>query len=225
MGKTLRSRLLDGLNAEELRAILRSAREEQFPAKSVIMDQTQLANHLFLVTQGQARFFFITRDGKRILLRWLVPGDVAGIRAMFLKPEHYHVSTEALKETRVLAWDRQTLRELTTRYPRLLRNAVYVADDYLEWFITAHTALTCYTVRQRCASILKSAAMTIGEKVDSGIEVEITNEDLADASATTLFEASRFISNWRRSGVILKKRGSIIVRSMYLLTREITKRR
>ncbi|HKD80431.1 MAG TPA: Crp/Fnr family transcriptional regulator [Candidatus Angelobacter sp.] len=225
MGKTPRSRLLEGLNAEELRVILRAAREQRLPAKSVVMDQAQLANKLFLVTHGRARFFLITRDGQRILLRWLVPGDVAGVRAMFLKPQHYHVSTETLKESRVLAWDRKTLWQLTTRYPRLLRNAIYIADDYLEWFVTAHTALTCFTVRQRCASVLKSAAMTIGEKVEGGIEVELTNEDLADASATTLFEASRFISDWRRSGLILKKRGKILVRSMSLLTREITKRR
>ena len=225
MGETPRSRLLDGLNTEELKAILRAAREERFPAKSVIMNQTQVADQMFLVTHGRARFFFITRDGKRILLRWLVPGDVAGVRAMFLKTEHYHVSTEILKETRVLAWDRRTLFQLTTRYPRLLRNAIHIADDYLEWFITAHTALTCFTVRQRCASVLKSAAMTIGKRVEGGIEVETTNEDLADASATTLFEVSRFISDWRRSGVILKKRGKILVRSMTLLTREITKRR
>lgn len=225
MGETLKSRLLDGLTAEELRVILRSAKEESFPAKSVIMNQTQLADHLFLVTHGRARFFFITRDGKRILLRWLVPGDVAGIRAMFLKPEPYHVSTEILKESRVLVWDRRTLRQLTTRYPRFLRNAIHISDDYLEWFLTAHTALTCFTVRQRCASILKSAAMTIGKKVEGGIEVEITNEDLADASATTLFEVSRFISDWRRSGLIVKKRGRILVCSMYSLAREISKRR
>jgi CRP/FNR family transcriptional regulator len=223
MDQTTRSRLLDGLDAEELKAILGAAKEERFPANSVILNQRERADRLFLLTHGRARFFFITHDGKRILLRWLVPGDTAGIRALFLKSEHYHVSAEVLKDSRFLVWDRHTLRHLTTKYPRFLRNAIRVADDYLEWFLTAHAALTCFTVRQRCASVLKSAAMTIGQKVDEGIEVELTNEELADASATTLFAASRLVSDWRRSGAIAKKRGKILIRSLDCLVREIRK--
>jgi CRP-like cAMP-binding protein len=59
--------------------------------------------------------------------------------------------------------------------------------------------------------------------VDEGIEVELTNEELADASATTLFAASRLVSDWRRSGAIAKKRGKILIRSLDCLVREIRK--
>lgn len=221
MEETVRSRLLEGLDEEELTAVLQAAKEERLPAGSVIVNQTRKADRMFLLTHGLARFFFITHDGKRILLRWLLPGDVIGVRAMFHNPQAYYVSAEVLKDSRLLAWDRSTLHHLTTRYPKFLRNALYIADDYLDWFLTAHTALTCFSARQRCASVLKSIALTIGQTVEGGIEVEITNEELADASATTLFEASRFLSEWRRSGAIQKKRGKVLVQSMSLLGREI----
>ncbi len=217
----IQSRLLEGLSVEEIAAVIGAAAAEQFAAGAVIFDQTHLAERMFLLTDGRARYFFISHDGQRILLPWLVPGDVAGVRAVLSQPMHYHVSLEALKDSRFLVWDRRTLRHLTIRYPKFLRNLLFIADIYLSWFLTAHIALTCFTARQRCASVLQSIAMTIGKKIEEGIEVEITNEELADASATSLFEASRFLSDWRRSGAILKKRGSIVVRSMSLLAREI----
>ena len=221
--ETIQSRLLGGLDAQELRDILGAARELRLPAGSVIFDQTHSAERMFLLTYGRARHFLNTHDGKRILLHWLVPGDITGGRALMTHPIHYLLSAETLKDSRFMVWDQATLHRLTTRYPELLRNVLLIADDYLRWFLTAHTALTCFTARRRCAAVLTSIAMTIGQQVEKGIEVEITNEELADASATTLFEASRFLSNWRRVGIIQKKRGRILVRSMDLLSREIRK--
>jgi CRP-like cAMP-binding protein len=224
MAQPIRSRLFEGLNTEEIAAVVHAAKTERFAAHSVIFDQTHMAERMFLLTHGQARYFFITHAGRRILLPWLMPGDIAGARSVLSQPMHYHVSLEVLKDSRFLVWDRRTLRHLTISYPKFLRNALFIADIYLGWFLTAHIALTCFSARQRCASVLKSIALTIGQTVEEGIEVEITNEELADASATTLFEASRFLGDWRRSGAIFKKRGKILVRSMTLLTREIRNR-
>jgi CRP-like cAMP-binding protein len=221
--QAFRSRLLDGLDAKELEAVLCAAKEQRFTAHSVIFDQTQWAERMFLLTHGRARYFFVTQAGQRILLQWLVPGDVGGGRALLANPVHYYVSLEVLKDSRFLVWDRPTLHHLTTSYPKFLRNALLIADDYLGLFLTAHIALTCFTARRRCASVLNSIALTIGHKVEAGIEVEITNEELADASATSLFETSRFVSDWRRSGIVLKKRGKILVRSLSLLAQEIQK--
>jgi CRP/FNR family transcriptional regulator, nitrogen oxide reductase regulator len=221
--KPVKSRLFEGLDAEELAAVLQAAQERRFAASSEIVRQTQRADHMFLLTHGRARHFFITRNGDRVLLRWLVPGDAIGGRALLPKPLPYYVSAEALKDSRFLVWDRPTLQHLTARYPRFLRNTIYIADDYLGWFLTAHTARSCFTARQRCASVLKSLALTIGRKVQKGVEVEITDEDLADASAITLFAASRFVSDWRRCGAIVKPRGKILVRSFNLLAEEIRK--
>jgi CRP-like cAMP-binding protein len=215
------SQLLDGFAVEQLRVILRAAKEKRFSANSVIVNQGDRAQELFLLTRGRARHFLITRDGHRVLLRWLVPGDVTGARAILPNADSYRVSTEALKDSRFLVWDRPTLLRLTSEYPRLLRNVTYIADDYLGWFITANAALSCFTARQRCAAVLKSIAITIGRKVAGHLEVEITNEELADASAITVFEASRFMSRWQRTGAIVKKRGVVLVRSLALLDKEI----
>jgi CRP-like cAMP-binding protein len=223
INKPFTSRLLDGLGAEDLTAILRAAKVQRYSANSVIVNQAAAAEHLFLLTHGYARHFFITGDGQKILLRWLAPGDITGAATLLSKPSRYQMGTEVLKDSRFLVWDRITVGHLTTRYPRLLQNALFILEVYFNWYLTAHIALTCDSARQRCASVLTNIGRALGQKVAGGIEVAITNADLASAAGITLFDASRFMSEWQRSGALAKTRGKVLLRSPDLLFLEVRK--
>ena len=212
---------LVGLAAEDLKEILQSARQEPFPTGSVVVNQAHRAEHLFLLTHGHARHFFITEDGQKILLRWLVPGEITGAAALLSKPSQYLMGTEAVRDSRFLVWNRVTLQRLTTRYPRLHQNMLSIAEIYFGWYVTAHVALTCDSARKRCASVLTSIGRAVGQEVGGGIEIAITNKELADAAAITPFDASRFINYWQRSGALTKTRGKLLVRSLDSLLREV----
>ena len=131
------------------------------------------------------------------------------------------MGTEVVKDSRFLMWNRITLQRLTTRYPRLLQNVLSIAEVYLDWYLTAHIALTCDSARKRCASVLTNIGRTVGHEVAGGIELAITNEELASAAAITVFDASRFINDWQRSGVLAKTRGKLLVHSLDSLVREV----
>ena len=216
--KSVPSQFLDGLSGEDLRAILRAAQERRLSANTVVVNQGDPAEHFFLLTHGHARHFFNTENGQKILLRWLVPGDVTGAVSLLSKPGQYQMGTEVVEDSRFLVWDRVSLGRLTTRYPRLLQNVLFIAQVYFDWYLTAHIALTCESARQRCASVLTNIAHAIGHKVAGGTELAITNEELASAAAVNVFDASRFLSEWRHSGAVAKARGKVIVRSPELLS-------
>ena len=61
--------------------------------------------------------------------------------------------------------------------------------------------------------MLTNIGHAVGQKVSGGIELAITNEELANAAAVTVFDASRFVCDWQRSGAIVKTRGKIVMRS------------
>jgi CRP-like cAMP-binding protein len=61
--------------------------------------------------------------------------------------------------------------------------------------------------------VLATLARTIGEEVAGGVELHITNEDLASAANVTPFTASRLISEWQRSHAMVKRRGEVLLRS------------
>jgi CRP/FNR family transcriptional regulator, nitrogen oxide reductase regulator len=194
-------------------SILKAATPRQFLANSVVLNQGNPANNVFLLTTGRARHFFITENGDKILLNWLVPGDTFGGYAMLATPGSYLVSTETVKDSSALMWGHVTVRNLVARYPRLLDNGLLTAGDYLAWYLAANVALTCHSARQRLAEVLLSLARGIGEKVSGGIELDFTNEELANAANVTLFTASRILNQWQREGFVVKSRGKVLLRS------------
>jgi len=209
----LKSRLLDGISPTDVKTILGAARQRHFAANSVVVNQSHPADHLFLLTTGRARYFFTTEDGKKIVLFWLAPGEIFGGATLLSRPSSYLVSTETLKSSEMLVWDRETVRNLGARFPRLIENALLIAMDYLVWYVAAHVALVSHTARQRLARVLTYLAETIGQKVADGFEFDATNEELAGAANVTPFTVSRLLSEWQRNRAIVKRRGKVLLRS------------
>jgi CRP-like cAMP-binding protein len=209
----LKSRLFEGIVQRDLGIILAATTERRFLANSIITNQGNPAEHLFLLTSGRARYFFITEEGQKTLLLWLPQGEIIGGAAFLPKTTHYSLSCETVKDSSVLVWSRATLRSLIARYPRLLENALLMASDYLAWYLADHIALTCQTARQRLAQVLIRLAGVIGQKVPGGVEIDATNEELASAANITPFTASRLISEWQLNRAVAKRRGKILLRS------------
>jgi CRP/FNR family transcriptional regulator, nitrogen oxide reductase regulator len=213
----LKSRFLEGLATRDLEIILAAATPRRFLANSVITNQGNPADHLFLLTSGRARYFFITEEGRKTLLLWLAEGEIVGGAAFLSKPSKYLLSAETVKDSSALVWGRAALRNLSTQHPRLLENALLMASDYLTWYFADHVALTCHTARQRLAQVLTRLAGVIGHKVSGGVEFDATNEELASAANITPFTASRLLSEWQTNRAIAKHRGKILIRSPDLL--------
>jgi CRP-like cAMP-binding protein len=168
---------------------------------------------LFLLIKGGARYFFITPEGRKVYLLWLVPGEIFGGASLLAKPSAFLVSTETVRDSCVLVWERKTIRGLATRYPKLFENGVAIATDYLIWYLASHLSLLCHTARQRLAHVLVSLANGMGRTCPSGIELDITNEQLANTANITLFTASRLLSEWQRRGAVAKTRGRVVLLS------------
>lgn len=207
------SRLFEGLAQHGFETIRAAATERRYRASSVITNQGNPAQDLFLLTSGHARYFYLTQDGHKTLLLWLTPGDILGGAAFLSKPSTYLISTEAVRDSSFLVWDSATIRSLASQYPRLLENALFMGSDYLAWYLADHVALVCETARERLAQILVHLAEVIGQKVLGGVEFDATNEELASAANITPFTTSRLLSEWQTNGAVLKRRGKILLRS------------
>lgn len=206
-------RLLEGFAAPDVNAVLSAASVRRLAANYVVTHQGDPASHVFLLVSGRARHFFVTPDGQRTLLLWLPPGEIFGGAAFLYKPQDYVVSTETVRTSTALVWDRATIRNLAQRYPRMLENALLIMFDYLVAYRGIHTSLICHNARERLAHVLGNLATGIGHRVPAGVELDVRNEELANEANVTLFTASRLLSEWQRQGLVEKSRGKIVVRS------------
>src|SRR5258705_9560286 len=117
------SRLLAGIAAPDVEDMLSQATPRRFRPNSVVTHQGAPATELFLITKGRARLFSTTPDGQKILLLWLVEGEIFGGATLLAEPSAYRVSTETVKDTCVLVWSRPAIRMLAERHPRIMDNA------------------------------------------------------------------------------------------------------
>lgn len=204
---------MDGLEGSDVRTVIAAARTRRFPAHASIYEQGQPARECFLLTQGRARYFHINPDGRKMLLHWLGPGEVLGFSALLTLPSAYRVGTETVRASSLLVWDRVTMRALLERYPRLSHNALSVAAGYLDWYVAAHAALVSDTARQRLANVLTSLGQAIGSEVAGGVELQVTNEELASAANITPFTVSRLLNEWQAASAVTKHRGKVVLHS------------
>lgn len=184
----------------------------------MIVHQGDRADRFFLLTSGYGRHFVMSSVGGKTLLHWLTAGQIFGGAAILATPIPYLASTELLSESCALAWDRQTIRELVFRWHALMDNLLSISvTEHIAWLVAAQVSLTCDDARGRIAHFLLSLACGIGIVASDGIELQIKNEDLAAGANVTPFTASRALSQWQRAGVLIKRRGKVVLRKPELL--------
>ena len=207
--------LLRGLRPQDIDLILKSARKRRYSARTVMTHQGEPIHDIRALLQGRARYFYETQTGKKLILNWITPGQTfAGLAALSAVPHTYPASAETVRDSIVLSWDGPTMRSLAHQFPLMLENAVTVATDrHIAWHLAAHVALCSKTARERVAHALLALASVIGEKGPHGIELDVTNEELANSVNITPYTTSRLISEWQRTGVLSKRRGKIFLRS------------
>jgi CRP-like cAMP-binding protein len=205
--------ILWGMKPQEIDLILSAARPRRFSEKSVMTHQGEPSDYFLLMWKGRGRFFYIAPTGKKLILLWIRPGETFGVAGLSRRPYPYLASSEAVHDSVVLAWDGPTIIALGERFPRLLENVIYLTFEYVSWYIAAHSALVSESAKERLANLLVALGPSVGKVVSDGIEIDVTNQELADSVNINLYNATRIVSEWHKTGAIRKQRGKIVLRS------------
>lgn len=214
----LKPRILSGFGKPLADTILSSARHQQFVAPSVILHQGDAAEQFFLLTSGQGAHFVITSEGRKVPLHWLTAGQIFGGATLLSVPSHFLAGTEIQTDSCALVWDRQTIRALASEFPLLIDNALSIAvTEHLALLTAAQVSLSTEDAAGRIVRLLTSLACGIGRNGPEGVEIQISNEDLAAGANVTPSTLSRSFAKWQHDGVLTKGRGRVVIRKPELL--------
>jgi CRP-like cAMP-binding protein len=205
--------LLKGIEQSAMQAILASAEVRRISAKRNITTGGEEATHLFVIREGRAHYYHLTKQGESVLLAWLVPGDVIGLVAMLKVRSTYMATADATSDCELLAWKHSVLCKLVSRHPLLAENGLQIALGYLRSYVGRHIGLVTKTAEERLAQTLLCLVDRSGEVVPDGIDIRATNDQLAGLADISPFTASRVLSNWERAGVLSKGRGRVLLKS------------
>lgn len=209
----MKSKFLADLDETALRRILDASQVRRIGPKKNITVGGERPDHLFLLQAGRAKFYNLTESGSEVLLLWKVPGDVIGLVSLLASPPAYMASAKTVSECQFLVWDHATIRRLTRTYPQLTENGLRLALHYLNTYMNRHIGVVTKSAELRLAEALLHLATQAGEVQPSGVEIDITNEQLSSLSDISPFTASRLLSRWERDGKLSKQRGRVTLRA------------
>jgi CRP-like cAMP-binding protein len=207
----MRSKILAGLSDEAVRALLDTARPRHIAAKKNLIVRGGHPDHLYLLKTGRARSYILSEDGCEIVLLWAGPGAVLGLVSLLPSFPAYMVNTTTLTACDYLAWDHDTVRKLATEHPQIMENGFRVALYHLGAYMRRHINLVTKSAESRLANRLIELATSAGQIGDSGIGIDITNEQLSSLSDIGYFTTSRILSKWEQEGMLSKQRGRVTI--------------
>lgn len=208
------STFLEGLTPPEIEIAVNSAKEERITPHQILQQEGDRADRLWMLVAGRVAVYRLAQEGEKVFLRWGVPGDTFGLATILKSLERYVVNIEAVQAGSLLLWDLASSRDLVLRCPNLDKALTAVIASYLDSLINVLGACAFQPAEQRLARVLIESVRQLGRTERNGVELDLTNEQLAAAAHMTVFTATRKLSKWQGMGILTKRRGKIVLASL-----------
>ena len=102
--------LFAALDPHQLQRVIDGTRVIRLNDGERLFDHGQPARHFFRLSSGQLKLFRIAPNGGEKIIEIIQPGETFAQAVMFMDPEGYPVSAEALEPSVLLAFDSEVMR-------------------------------------------------------------------------------------------------------------------
>lgn len=208
------------IRRDQIAEILGAAETRKIPARQSILREGTIAAHLFLLKSGQAKFHRLTHGGEEVLLSLLAPGDIFGLGTLLTRPAPCIGTAQTTRDSEFLVWRRAQIRRLAQKYPHLAQNALSIVVRYLHAHLDRLFTLVTCTAPERLDRAILDLSEKTGQVFPTGIEIIVTNDELAAHANVSPFTVSRLLNKWERIGALRKSRGKIFIKSPEKLLRD-----
>lgn len=211
--------------AEGMTGILKASTGSIAVAKwDYLFREGEQADTLYYVESGKIRVGKVTPDGREITFRICGKGDFIGEITPFCPPSPYTVEAKATMDSSVAAIPKHRLEELL-----YLEHELSIA--YMKWMgiVQQRTQskfrdLILHGKKGALYSTLIRMSNSYGVPADDGsilIDLELTNQELANFCGMAREVANRMLSELRKSGKIRMDNGRIVLTDIGFLRDEM----
>lgn len=201
-----------GLSERDLDELLHESQLMRYPKDAAVFSQGERAGSFFLLQQGHLRVVKVTPEGRQVVVRYVVPGDIFGV-AMAFGRDTYPATAVAVADSAALVWPSAAWPRLATKFPQLAMNTLQAVGSRLYEAHDRVVEASTERVELRVAhALLRLAAQS--PVTDGPIELPVSRQDLAEMAGTTLFSASRVLKSWENRGLVISGRQRVTVLSL-----------
>ncbi len=205
--------LFQHLDPVDLQRLYQAAHPKQVSAGGFFFMQGDPAERMFVLIQGRVKLSLAGEDGLQALIRVITPVSLFALVAM-TQAESYPVSAQAAIDSQAIYWTRLELMEFVQQMPVMAMNAMRIMAEQVKELQERFREASTERVERRLARTILRLGSQSGRKVEEGvlIDLPLTRHDLAEMAGTTLYTASRILSQWEEQGLVICGRERVIIR-------------
>ena len=211
-----RAHTFDGLADEVIDYALKHARTVTARRGESLTRQGELAHQIFVVRDGYTKLVSTTGSGQDLLVAVAGPRDAFGHAAVADTLRDYLVTCTALTPLTAAVWDRDKALAIAREFPEVHKRIDAQLVVNLELILSRLHMVTEGRVSQRLARALLELGERHGQKDSLGVLIvpPLTRQDIAAIVGTTLFTASRTLSDWEEQGLVESARARVRLRDV-----------
>ena len=189
--------LFKGIDPTELAQLLNHAELLTCPAGTMLFTPEDVSERLYILRQGRVDLSRLTADGKRIVIRQILPGSVFGVMG-FLGQTTQGNFAEATEDSDVCVVSREDILAFLKRRPEVMLRVLEIVGNRLRLLEERFMQAVCSPVTVRLAHFLLTNADSA-----SGELSNFTHEEIGNTIGAVRQTVTETLSRLRKQGLIL----------------------
>src|SRR5215211_8414648 len=202
-------RLLAGVSDAERQHLMSVARRRRFERHEVVFHRDDPADSLHLIVKGRFAVRIMTPVGDTVTISVLGPDDSFGEMALIGGEARRSATVLALERAETLALYKDDFERLRAQYPAV--NDVLLRFLVRELRAMNERLLEALYVSSERRIVRRLAELTAAGAGEGGVEVPLTQEQLAELAGTSRSTVNRVLRQEEKRGTVALRRGRTTV--------------
>jgi CRP-like cAMP-binding protein len=208
--------LFAGVSHSDCREIVSLSSERRFSRGQTVFQEGDPVRDVFLLTSGNAKIMRFGDNGTKVILRLVGHGELVDIIGFSEQSNHCYTA-EALSNSTAFVWDTKVFETITNRFRVVRRNLLNIVSQRLQELEERYREVSLEKVSTRLSRQLVRLFSQAGRRTKGTNEINLSREELAQLTGTTLYTVSRLLSEWKERGVVMARRQTVSVQDMEAL--------
>jgi CRP/FNR family cyclic AMP-dependent transcriptional regulator len=205
-----RTRLFRGLPPATIDRISALSTRRSYGTGAIVFSQADPGDALYGVVRGKIRISASSPDGREMFLNIMEPGDTFGEIAL-LDGRHRTATASATSPSELIVIARDHFLYLLESEPKLVSHVVQLLCERIRWTSGLAEESALLSVPERLARRLLSLGKLHGRETSSGVELSISQEDVARFLGLSRQAVNQYLQDWKMQGWLTLSRGKIVI--------------
>ncbi|MCX7769489.1 MAG: Crp/Fnr family transcriptional regulator [Proteobacteria bacterium] len=204
--------IFSGLNEEDLKELVKTAKIKKYPKKSLIFSEGDIAKGFYVLLSGMVKIYRISPDSREQILHIINPHNTFAEAAIFIG-NTYPAFAETILDSVVAFFDKDIFLETLEKNPKLSLNLIISLSIMLKKVIDLINDVSLKTVDVRLAEFLLKESAIRGVKRGEIIEFELVlkKTEIAKKIGTVNETLSRTLKKFKDMKILDTVKNKIII--------------